>query len=931
MNVFAKNLLPYFTALTLLVTSLSSQGTTHTFTTPTTIDCANTTYDGDSIVVDGTTLTVECAHNFAYLQITNNGVVTHPQGDVNGLQLTISGNLTIESGSSVDANGRGYSQSFGPGTPAFSSDGAGAGHGGLGGASGPGGIQASGGSHYGLIEDPEEPGSGGGSGNSGGGGAGGGLIRITVNETLTVNGEVRANGANGITPNYAGGGGSGGGIKLSCGTLAGNGFVRASGGNGGSWGGNGGGAGSGGRIAILYATTSFDGEAVACGGIGWQNARSYNGAAGSIYLQNTTLDETQVIADNCDIDGNYFVWYTTPAQPEATVFTARDGANVRVDGWSIHSRSVSVATNAKLEPVPLQQLFVDADTISVEATGAINADGFGYAMNTGPTQGVSGGDGGGAGHGGRGGKGGNGPPYYAGGATSGTMFDPIEFGSGGGGGNNNSGGAGGGAIRLLADDLLSVQGAITADGNNGFAPNYSGGGGAGGSIWITCDQFAGNGVVSAIGGAGGSWSGNTGGSGGAGGGRIEIEYQSQSYNGAITTCGGSGWTPSPDYRGGAGTVVLTDMSTNESDLLLSNCGTQGVLTEIDPQGFIFDSITIRDHAQLYSVGLLRGNDIYIASSADLVTEQLVSLELFANDNLTIEAGCTISATGKGWPASQGPGAGSTTNDAGGGGHGGAGGNGCGPSDGGPANGDSCEGESFGSGGGIGASGGGGAGGGFIKLNAEVINIAGDISADGINGGTPNWSSGGGAGGAIRIYAQTIQGSGFITARGGNGGSWGGCGSGGGGGGRVAFLSTVLSYPLGNINVSGGTGGAGGGQSGQTGTICLDEFIDCNDNGTSDVLEITLDPSLDECPQNGLIDECDGFVAPILTIIKSGDVVLLAWDCVYSATSYDIYCRLLGGPYSLLTNTVDTQLDVTTLIDPLNYDRREFYVVANGGN
>ena len=48
-----------------------------TFTTPVTISESDTTYDGQDIVVNGATLTVNGAHRFASLLLTNAAVLTH--------------------------------------------------------------------------------------------------------------------------------------------------------------------------------------------------------------------------------------------------------------------------------------------------------------------------------------------------------------------------------------------------------------------------------------------------------------------------------------------------------------------------------------------------------------------------------------------------------------------------------------------------------------------------------------------------------------------------------------------------------------------------------------------------------------------------------------------------------------------------------------
>ena len=78
--------------------------------------------------------------------------------------------------------------------------------------------------------------------------------------------------------------------------------------------------------------------------------------------------------------------------------------------------------------------------------------------------------------------------------------------------------------------------------------------------------------------------------------------------------------------------------------------------------------------------------------------------------------------------------------------------------------------------GCGAGGGGGGGGALLIAADGIINIDGQIVADGASGGSfggnPSCSSfgGGGSGGAVRLLATTISGSGNVYARGGDGGS-----------------------------------------------------------------------------------------------------------------------------------------------------------------
>ncbi len=110
---------------------------------------------------------------------------------------------------------------------------------------------------------------------------------------------------------------------------------------------------------------------------------------------------------------------------------------------------------------------------------------------------------------------------------------------------------------------------------------------------------------------------------------------------------------------------------------------------------------------------------------------------------------------------------------------------------------------------------GGNGGGAIWIEADSINNAGTISANGEDGKIYyNDSTGGGAGGGILLYAGTVVNSGALKANGGGGGTTG-CGTpdwcgqddggGGGSGGRIKIFYGALEN-TGSISVIGGRGG-----------------------------------------------------------------------------------------------------------------------------
>jgi len=199
------------------------------------------------------------------LRLATQGRIVQLQGQAK-VGLTVAGNVVIESGCSISADGAGYGPggSSGPGSGLGTGTyGGGAGYGGKGGNGSPPG--AHGGVTYGSALQPIDLGSGGGYGGSYAGGFGGGAIKMTVYGTLTVDGSISANGATG---GYAGGAGSGGSIWLIVGSLGGAGTISANGGNAASLNAGGGG---GGRICVAYKDTqTVDlSHIIATGGTGY--------------------------------------------------------------------------------------------------------------------------------------------------------------------------------------------------------------------------------------------------------------------------------------------------------------------------------------------------------------------------------------------------------------------------------------------------------------------------------------------------------------------------------------------------------------------------------------------------------------------------------------------------------------------------------------
>lgn len=187
------------------------------------------------------------------------GVVTHEQNSISPEQREMvniqAENITIESGGSINVAGKGYSggrglggSGDGLGGGAYTSNvGVGAGHGGDGTANNLDGSSAgAGGTSYCDVSNPSTIGSGGSSGLFSGslgrrGGNGGGMVWLVATNTITLAGDIFADGENGSFDSYAGeetfesisGAGSGGSVKLFAPTIGGAGEIFVRGGNNG--------------------------------------------------------------------------------------------------------------------------------------------------------------------------------------------------------------------------------------------------------------------------------------------------------------------------------------------------------------------------------------------------------------------------------------------------------------------------------------------------------------------------------------------------------------------------------------------------------------------------------------------------------------------------------------------------------------------------
>ena len=208
--------------------------------------------------IDTSTLTAENLIQLA--GITDLGVLDSTL--TGNVVANLDGDLTVDATSVLDANGLGFLAQFGPGAGTSGTiadaSGGGGGNGGVGGQGTPGGVQgAAGGAPVGSSLQPTLTlGSGGGNGSDAGasGGRGGGFHNWNVAGTFTLDGVMRANGAESLDGggNTSGGGGAGGNIFVTTNIAAVTGVVEARGGDAAAATYQGGG-GAGGRILVQAA------------------------------------------------------------------------------------------------------------------------------------------------------------------------------------------------------------------------------------------------------------------------------------------------------------------------------------------------------------------------------------------------------------------------------------------------------------------------------------------------------------------------------------------------------------------------------------------------------------------------------------------------------------------------------------------------------
>ena len=823
--------------------------TNDTLTSPDTLKADDFSLDNTNLVLNGTTTVVDGEHNFLSVRLMNGAILKHlptDAGTVHTLTLIARDSIVIDATSKIDLTGLGYlgggrgnndttvGRTNGNSVSGGSTPGSGGSHGGRGGAYvGFGRVIGVAAFAYDNRLWPTQPGGGGGS-NGNPGFNGGGVVYVKAPKIL-VDGSIIADGEKATNQN--GGAGAGGSIIVQADTLFGNGFLRANGGDG-MLGDEMPMGGGGGRIFVSGALQ---------GNVYWQVVGGLNGGIdGSSVIYGPSGYEVKQISISGGvlnrIDRDY---------------DALDGSILFVDGSTVvingeHSfQQVSLRNGSVLtHDIPKDSSDVGAllhilGGMYLDSTSKIDVSGKGYAGGTNSvcarTQrfecGATGNSGGSYGNlGGR--VGGDVGTIY------GVVKDPSDFGSGGAGDSASQGGAGGGRIEVISPSAV-FDGYILSDGLS----SKNGGGGSGGSIELIVDSISGKGRISANG--GGSMNG-----GGGSGGRVSIlsgNFGLISIDN-IRSDGGLGIA-----FGGPGTVYLGNrdsliqrpyapisvdsiITLNNGSLVIGswqnnydglNIVANHSVVKINGN-HVFNSITLNNSsAQLTDSIFVRGNvslaNNSVVSHQQTTIAQAYALRMFVGGIVSIDSTSAIDVSACGYMGDQlvnGAWCGARTlNNAigsssgsqhwAGGSYGGLGAQWsycynqyCYSSAGTPTPtyGSFFSPNELGSGGGAdegNAGWYGGSGGGFVRIDARKLSIAGKILSDGGIPGIPT-GGGGGSGGGIYLAADTVAGKGKIEANGGPCTAY----YGGGGGGRIAVYAGYISDTLDIHSLGSSTGGNG---------------------------------------------------------------------------------------------------------------------------
>lgn len=197
----------------------------------------------------------DCSMDGDFALVNNARIGPYPGRD--DCRIHVTGSLTVDATSMINANVAGFPAFTGPGRGNEAESRVGAGHGGFG-----AGANSTYGRAYDSLTYPSEMGSG-------GRGAGGGLVHVCVLSTFHLDGSIQAIGSSAGT---YGSGGSGGSILINCAVAEGVGQLYVNGG----WTDAYGRGGAGGRLAVYSSSGTTGGIALfANGASGGQNGTTF--------------------------------------------------------------------------------------------------------------------------------------------------------------------------------------------------------------------------------------------------------------------------------------------------------------------------------------------------------------------------------------------------------------------------------------------------------------------------------------------------------------------------------------------------------------------------------------------------------------------------------------------------------------------------------
>ena len=746
---------------------------------------------GDNVTIcAGHTVTISANAACANLTIQSGGILM-----TSGyFTLTISGNCDVQSGGTINLNGKGSARdagtSIGTAAAGFYSAGGG-GHGGFGGNAYSNKPNTGGVVEYGSILQPVTLGSGGGtstsSASNGFGGAGGGAIKLDVTGILTVSGSITADGMVGTynSTNGCGGGGAGGSLWLVAGTLAGNGTITANGGVGALGGGYYGGGGGGGRIAYYYTTKTFSGTVTAYGGASGA-AGGWAGGCGTVYEKPSASNGRLHYINSSPTNNADSPFNLTEAATYDTVFVGGKSSLKITGAQTAVVNNLNVTANCDVYGSTTSFTVANDFIMTSTSTGMV------WPLLT--TLTVS-------------------HDF----TMSGTMVCAVLT-----------------SLNVSHDYILSGSQTTVALAGFNVTNDLNVSGDMTTSSATAALTVGRDFLITGTGSLISSTTGTT---------TSSVTRHFTINNGGIFTwpssttlnIGNAGVGDLNINTGGAFTMSRLNTMTISNDLIMNGTLNTYSLTtlNITRDLSVAGSMSVTAAASTTTTTITVSRNVTISTGGTLLGTYVKLI--LPSGNCDVQSGGKISTDAWGSAKESGSnpggnigGGGANNKGAGGGGYGGFGGN---------ANLNNSEGVGgvinygsisqpaiLGSGGGssLDAMGDGGAGGGAIKLDVSgTLTINGLVTANGEVGGDGcslcGNPGGAGSGGSIWIIANTLAGTYSITANGGNGKSFGGYSSGGGGGGRIAYYYTTLTGS-GVITAFGGAYGNTRSNYGGAGTV-----------------------------------------------------------------------------------------------------------------